>query len=162
MLKKFIKKMNAITEFAGVFFLMIMLSVLLIQVFCRYVLNHALAFPEEIARFAFLWATYAGISITLREASHLRIEILPVLVPSLKKILLFLCELTNLAFFAYFIMLGYEMVLEIRDIGMEGVAVPIAMWTVWLALPIYGIFSVLNSVANILDLVLGDKGQQEV
>lgn len=85
MSRNLIDKMNSVTEFAGVVFLVIMLAVLLLQVLCRFVLNHALAFPEELARFTFLWATYAGISITLRESKHLRIEILPVFVPSIKK-----------------------------------------------------------------------------
>ena len=161
MLRKFINKMNSVTEFSGVIFLILMLAVLLLQVLCRFVLNHALAFPEEFARFTFLWATYAGISITLREASHLRIEILPVMVPSLEKVLRILCELTNLAFFTYFILLGYEMVLEIHDIGVDAVAIPIPMWIIWLGLPFYGVTSAINALANIIDLVTGYNEEKE-
>ncbi|NBR03382.1 MAG: TRAP transporter small permease subunit, partial [Alphaproteobacteria bacterium] len=35
----------------------IMVAVILLQVFCRYVLNNALPWPDEAARFMMLWLT---------------------------------------------------------------------------------------------------------
>ena len=37
--------------------LALMVAVILIQVFCRYVLNNALPWPDEAARFCMLWLT---------------------------------------------------------------------------------------------------------
>lgn len=54
------------------------------------------------------------------------------------------------------------MVLEIREIGVEAVAIPIPMWIVWLGLPVYGITSAINALANLADLVLCYKKHQEV
>ena len=163
MLRTLVNRINQITEMSGVVFFMIMLVVLLIQVFCRYIFNNALASPEEVARFTFLWATYAGIAVTVREKSHLRIEILPVFLPkTYDKFFKVLCEIVNVLFFAYFVWISCDMVREIHDIGVEGVAVPIAMWIVWLALPVYGAICVLNAAVNLIDLFNGNDEKSEV
>lgn len=59
----------------------IMVAVILLQVFCRYVLNNALPWPDEAARFMMLWLTGLMAPIALRQGGMVAItgvlELLP-------------------------------------------------------------------------------------
>ncbi len=52
-------------------------AVALLQVFCRYVLNSALSWPEEMARFAFVWFVFLGTALVTRRARHITIDMVP-------------------------------------------------------------------------------------
>lgn len=49
-------------------------SVALMQVFFRYVLDNALAWPEELAQWMFVWAVFLGAGITAGRRRHIAIE----------------------------------------------------------------------------------------
>lgn len=49
----------------------------LIQVFYRYVLNDSLPWPEEMARWAFIWLVFLGCALLTRRSGHIVIDILP-------------------------------------------------------------------------------------
>lgn len=50
-------------------------------VFWRYVLNDALSWSEELAKFMMLWLVFVGAPIGLRFGDHVAIEMLPNLLP---------------------------------------------------------------------------------
>lgn len=73
-----------------------MVAIILAQVFFRYVLNNALPWPEEAARFLMLWATGLMAATAFRRGGFVAIEILVRLLPRtvanlLSLILLALC-----------------------------------------------------------------------
>lgn len=49
-------------------------SIVLLAVFFRYVLNHSLFWSDELVRYLFVWFTLIGASVTLREREHIRVE----------------------------------------------------------------------------------------
>src|SRR5262245_50315888 len=49
----------------------------LVQVFCRYILNDSLSWPEEMARFAFVWFVFLGAAMVTRRSGHIVIDLLP-------------------------------------------------------------------------------------
>lgn len=53
----------------------LMLSLMLAQVFCRYFLEMPLAWSEEVARYMFIVVTYLGATIALAEKSHIEINV---------------------------------------------------------------------------------------
>lgn len=62
---------------------LILLTVLvaLLQVFFRYVLNASLSWPEEFARWAFVWVVFLGMALAYRRDSHISIDTLVRFVP---------------------------------------------------------------------------------
>jgi len=52
----------------------IMVFVVSLQVFCRYVLNSALLWPEELTVFLMSWMTFIGAAIALRGWEHIGID----------------------------------------------------------------------------------------
>ena len=51
-------------------------GVALLQVFFRYVLNASLSWPEEMARWGFVWLTFLGMPLTVQRQSYISIELI--------------------------------------------------------------------------------------
>jgi tripartite ATP-independent transporter DctM subunit len=64
-------------ELAAAGLLVLLVGVALLQVFCRYVLNSSLSWPEEAARFGFVWFVFLGAAVLTRRGRHILIEMLP-------------------------------------------------------------------------------------
>lgn len=62
-------------EAAAVLLLLACALVALVQVFCRYVLGDALPWPEEAARYLFVWFVFLGAAMVTRRGEHITIDI---------------------------------------------------------------------------------------
>lgn len=65
----------------GILAVAAMVAVTLAQVFCRYVLGHALAWPDEAARFFMLWMTALMAPLAFRHGGFVAIDLLPMGLP---------------------------------------------------------------------------------
>jgi C4-dicarboxylate transporter DctM subunit len=65
------------TETAAATLLLSTVAIALVQVFFRYVLNDSLSWPEEMARFAFVWFAFLGAAMVTRRARHIVIDLVP-------------------------------------------------------------------------------------
>lgn len=72
----FRKAINAIEVWVSVFAMLLLILVVSIQVFCRYVLQDSLAWTEELARYLVIWSVLFGCSFAMRTDSHLELSIL--------------------------------------------------------------------------------------
>ncbi|TRD23036.1 TRAP transporter small permease [Palleronia caenipelagi] len=72
----------------------LMVLAILIQVFFRYVLNSALPWPDEAARFCMLWLTGLMAPIAYRRGGFVAIDTLPMALPRIPAALLALVLLT--------------------------------------------------------------------
>jgi TRAP-type C4-dicarboxylate transport system permease small subunit len=82
----------------GITAVAVMVIVTLLQVFSRYVLNSALAWPDEAARFCMLWMTGLMAPTAFRTGGFVAIDVLPEMLPPvvariLNLVLLVLCLL---------------------------------------------------------------------
>lgn len=57
--------------------LLAMTGVALLQVFCRYVLGDALAWPEEAVKYFFVWFVFIGAAMVTRRNEHIVVDMLP-------------------------------------------------------------------------------------
>lgn len=71
----------AVSRWIGILAVAFMVSAILIQVFYRYILNNALPWPDEAARFGMLWMTGLMAPIAFRSGGFVAIETLPDLLP---------------------------------------------------------------------------------
>jgi TRAP-type C4-dicarboxylate transport system permease small subunit len=72
----------AIGRHTGAAMVAAMVVIILLQVFCRYVLGTALAWPEEAARFLMLWTTGLMAPTAFRRGGFVSIEMLTRLLPA--------------------------------------------------------------------------------
>jgi C4-dicarboxylate transporter DctM subunit len=70
------KGLNQALDLTGVVVLCIMIGVVVLQIYCRYVLNAALDWPEEVARWGFVWIVFVGIAVVQRDRAHIAIDVL--------------------------------------------------------------------------------------
>lgn len=71
----------ALSRWVGILAVAFMVAAILIQVFYRYILNNALPWPDEAARFGMLWMTGLMAPIAFRRGGFVAIETLPDLLP---------------------------------------------------------------------------------
>ena len=63
-------------EFAAMGLMLAMTAIALLQVFCRYVLGNALAWPEEAVKYLFVWMVLLGAAVVTRRGQHITIDLL--------------------------------------------------------------------------------------
>ncbi len=94
--------------------ILIMVIVIIIQVFFRYVLNNALPWPDEVARFFMLWMTGLIAPSAYRWGGFVSIELFERFLPKiLSNILIFLILLVSLTV----LLIGFEMGLKHINAG---------------------------------------------
>lgn len=75
-MKKLVMIYDHIEEIILVVMFLFMTVVTFLQVFMRYVMNESLPWPDEMARFIFVWLTWLGISIGQKKGEHIKITML--------------------------------------------------------------------------------------
>lgn len=109
----------------------------LLGVFYRYVLNAALIWPEELARYAMVWVTCLGSSLALRHGDHVAVEfVVQRFPPRLRHWVIFGGRLLILAFLLLMVLSGTNMTQLVTH--QKSAALEISMSIPNLAIPLGG------------------------
>ena len=68
--------LDRLIEFVCATLLVTTTGIAVLQVFYRYVLNNSLYWPEEAARWAFVWTVFLGMALGIARHGHIAIDIL--------------------------------------------------------------------------------------
>lgn len=108
-------------EFIMAVFLAAMVVLVFGNVVLRYAFNSGITLSEEVSRWLFIWITFLGAIVAMREHAHLGVDMLVSRLPRLgKKILLLVCYL----FMLYILWLLFEGSIEQIKINLD-VAAPV-------------------------------------
>lgn len=120
-------------------FLLSLMSILIgSQVFMRYVMNNSLAWSEELARFAFIWATYIGLACAVKRNANICVEaVVNRLTWRPRRYAAILAHLLFLLFAALVVKEGYFLTAKIFKFGQQSSAMGVAMGWVYMA-PVAG------------------------
>lgn len=103
--KLFLKIINNLEEIMATFFLMMMCIFVFLQLFYRYLLKDPLLYAEEIARYAYIWVTFIGLSLSTKTKEHIRIDFfvekLPGKIKSIVNVMIKIITLALLVFLTY-------------------------------------------------------------
>jgi len=80
-LERFNRLVGWIGSYLSILALALMVLIILLQVFCRYVLNNALPWPDEAARFLMLWLTGLMAPVAMRHGGFVAIDTLLSVLP---------------------------------------------------------------------------------
>lgn len=69
-------------------FLGLLTLIMFLQVVFRYLFNNSLTWSEELAKFIFIWITFLGSAICLRDKLHLKVDFLVNQLPSKYKMIM--------------------------------------------------------------------------
>jgi TRAP-type C4-dicarboxylate transport system permease small subunit len=122
--------------FIGIFsFLMVV--VIAIQVFMRYVMKDSLPWSEEFARYCFIWLVYLGISYGVKKQKHMSVDVLFLALKEKgKSIIQMIGNGLFLVFALFGTIYGYEITLKLLTWGQLSPALSIPIGYVYLAGPI--------------------------
>ncbi len=64
-----------VIDLASAICVVAMVSIVAVQIFLRYVLNHPFVWADELANWLFVWVIYLGATVLVRYDAHLTVEI---------------------------------------------------------------------------------------
>lgn len=105
--------------------------VIFLQVVMRYVFGNSLTWSEEVARYAFIWMIYMGISLGVKRDKHLKVDAFSMMFDKKGKIVLEM--FVNVFFLAFAIIITYYGFDIAARVTRESAALQIPMNYVYLA-----------------------------
>src|SRR5688572_8491342 len=134
-------------EFLVVACLVAMVIMVFGNVVLRYGFNSGISISDEMSRYLFIWLTYIGAMIAMRERGHLGVDTLVKHLPRLgKKICLFLSEALMLGCNVLFFIGTWKM----HDLQVTNVSPVVGISMIW----IYGIGYVVAVVMALFNLAV--------
>ena len=82
--KKIKSLLDNFEEWVTLFFFAVMCLFVLLQIITRYIMNNPLSFSDEIARYAYVWMTFIGLSLATKHNLHVKVELLDFVIKSKK------------------------------------------------------------------------------
>ena len=132
-----IKKLNIFVKWFLAIFMIIITILTFYQVVMRYVFNQAPSWSEELVRFLFIWCSFVGAAIGIKEHIHIGVDVFVNLLP--KRLVYLTAVLVNasIIFFAfYMIFYGWEVTLMTH--GQPSPAMGIPMSWIYASVPVMG------------------------
>lgn len=94
--------LNNFEEYIGTVLFILIMILLTLQVFSRFVLNHSFTWTEELSSAMFVGMVYCGVSSAVTKRKHLRIDALLEAVPFVaKKVMLMISDVIFILFNLY-------------------------------------------------------------
>ncbi len=115
------------------------------NVVLRYGFNSGITVSDEMSRYCFIWLTYIGAMVAMREKGHLGVDTLVLRLPLLgKKVCFFLSEVLMLLCNLLFLLGTWKM----HELQVSNVSPVVGISMIW----VYGIGYVVGAVMSLMNL----------
>lgn len=119
-------------------------------VFCRYVLFAPLPWSEQIPKYAMIWMGFLGASVGISRNRHIGFDILVSRLPSMiRKIIILAGRIIILFFLAIMTIYGVTFAFAV-GFSSKAPMLPIPMFYLFLAVPVGGIFMILQTIMKLV------------
>ena len=144
-MQKIIDLFFKLLEFLVVACLVAMVIMVFGNVVLRYGFNSGISISDEMSRYCFIWLTYIGAMVAMREKGHLGVDTLVRRLPlGGKKLCFFLSEVMMLGCNVLFFWGTWKM----HDLQVTNISVVVGISMIW----IYGIGYVVGVVMSLMNL----------
>ena len=151
---KILRLYDQLEEGFIIILLMIMMTSMAIQVFCRYVLNNPLAWTEELARYLYIWTAFLGAGYGVRYHSHIELtafyNIFP---PILKKMCQVLVNLITITCYSAIIPVSIPLLQAQHRIKAVGLEIPMSF--IMAAVPVGCSLLVIRLIMDTVNVITG-------
>jgi TRAP-type transport system small permease protein len=156
MARQFFRILDLANEAASIFMLLVALVVVFMAAASRYVFLNPLPWTEEVARFAFIWLSFVGISIAERMKVHFRITYFINKVPQRPK--KFVWAFNEVLIFGALTLLLFEGI-KFGKMGAQGISavLELPLNYIYVALPIAFGLTIVNRLRNSVQTLLSDE-----
>jgi TRAP-type transport system small permease protein len=153
----FVGKITKISKILILLMMIILTSCIIANVFLRFVFAKSLPWAIETAQYSFIWITFLGTAVALKEKSHAKIDLLlnnfsgimRTTVILFNNIIVFLLSL-------FFIVIGGKQFITVMDVYWNYIN-SLSIGYVYIAIPICGILMLFVSLASIIELFIKNK-----
>lgn len=126
-----------------ILFITTMCVVMLIQIIFRYLFNMPLTWPEEVARYLFIWVVFLGAAVAFKSKAHLGMDFAVAKLPQkVRKITNHAVEVLILGFFLLILYIAPE-VIDVTRFQRSSV-IHIQMCWIYLAFPVASLLMILD------------------
>jgi TRAP-type transport system small permease protein len=144
-MQKIIDGFFKLLELLVVLCLVAMVCMVFGNVVLRYAFNSGILVSEELSRYCFIWLTYLGAMVAMREGGHLGVDTLVKQLPRMGKVgCLFMSEALMLLCNVLFVWGTYKM----HDLQVTNVSPVVGLSMIW----VYGIGYLVGTVMSIMNL----------
>ena len=117
--------------------MLLMVAVIFAQVVARYILSNSLSWSEELGRYLFVWMTFIGSAIAVRNKLHVSLDMFVCHLPrALQKFCLLISYVSMIIFTSVVIYGGYKFF--IKGSNQISAAMQLPMHYVYIVLPVGG------------------------
>lgn len=135
----------------------VMLAILTVQVFTRYVFNYSFTWAEELARFVFIWQIWLGASYGVKKNRNIRIDVFThKLSPKVKKVYEIIITIISMVFCGFFLYKGIEVVKMIVKLKQLSGAMRLPMQFVYASVPVCCALMLIHFVEHIVKTIKGE------
>lgn len=151
-MERFFRKLIAAIEWWSVLLLALMVALVCVGVFFRYVLNASLAWYDEFASYLLVWLTFYGAVVASYRRRHIGFEVLvDKLDPRVRRMADLVGEFFVLGFQFVLLYYGWELMQKMGDD--RAVSLPsVKMGWVYSVLPITGGLMMIVSAMRLIDI----------
>lgn len=149
--------MNALEK--GLRFILILLIsamtiIVFVQIFTRYVLGEAIGWGEEVTRYMFIYSIFLAAAICIRKNMHVGVELLTEKLTGRAKMIMYFISASIVLVFLI-VVAFYGILLAIRTMGQNSPALGIPIGTVYAAIPLGAILSILFAIEKLAEVKRG-------
>jgi len=150
---------NEICKYICVILTGILVSLISIAVFYRYILQNALSWPEEIAGFCFVWLTMLGAVMCLFNKAHIGVSVLVNKFPLTLKKAVYIFMYILMLIFSYLIMSQGYLLLGIVSKQLSP-TLRLNMGIEYFAIPLTGLIFLIYLLVSLLNFII--SGNDEI
>jgi|GEM_PF-1145392 C4-dicarboxylate transporter DctQ subunit len=119
------------------------------NIISRFIFGYSIGWSSEVARYAFIWLTFMGMAVALRDDSHAKIDLLINSVPwKLKKWIMILANLIILILSIFLIYAGTKQVLAVREVQAAYMRFLSMSW-MYMSIPVSSLFMFLFTLSGL-------------
>ena len=150
------KRLYAVLRTVCFLLMLAMVTIIFTQVVARYAFSNSLSWSEEAGRYIFVWMTFLGAAMAVRNRQHVSLDLILKSLPNLmQKLLLSVSYLSMMIFTAVLIFGGFKFVA--RGSHQASSALEIPMYYIYIVLPLGGILIFAYLVKNFYEDVLARR-----
>jgi TRAP-type C4-dicarboxylate transport system permease small subunit len=151
-----VKRLGAIVESVAAVLLAVVVVIVLVQVFGRYILQISLSWPEELARYVLVWLMFFGVAAASATRSQIVVDtILELVSPRVRRILEGIGALAGLVAVGLLVWTSQALFGPASRSTSPATGIP-SFW-IYLAIPIGGALLGLFALADLAGLIRGER-----
>ncbi len=130
--------------------MMILAPVIFANVISRYIFDYSLAWSSEVGRYSFLWLTFMGTAVALRDGSHAKIDLITDKLPlKLKKAVALFAYMIIIILSFVLIITGSKQVVSVWDVHAAYMQF-LSMGWMYMSIPLLGILMLIFSIEKLM------------